>query len=212
MRELDFLPAWYPRLRRKRMLAVAQAWAATALLVAAASWVFAEHRLARASEARLVELAAALDRTQVDLHKLDDLLALEGRWRHRDRVMIKLGLHVEATRLIEKLNEVMPPEMAVLALELETADAKADAARAIDSNDDAVASLDMPPDRQLNVRLHGVAPTDVDLASFMMRLSGVRFFENVNMSYAKDRSEGGHLMREYQITFSLNLKAPAVNK
>jgi len=100
----------------------------------------------------------------------------------------------------------------VLSLELHTADAKPVVVNSIEGPNDNATTTDLPPNRQLNVRLNGVAPTDVDLANFMMRLSGVRFFENVSMSFAKDRSEGGHLMREFEITFSLNLKAPAVTK
>jgi hypothetical protein len=69
----------------------------------------------------------------------------------------------------------------------------------------------IPVDRRMNVRLRGVAPTDVDLAEFLKRLNEVPYFENVAGFNAKDRSENGHMMREYEITFAINLNAPAEN-
>jgi hypothetical protein len=53
--------------------------------------------------------------------------------------------------------------------------------------------------------VHGVVPTDVDFASFLAKLSTVPYFENVAMIYAKDRSESGHVMREFEVTFTVSL-------
>jgi hypothetical protein len=208
--ELEFIPDWYPRTRRKRMAVIFQAWATLAVVLIASACVFAKHRSVRAAEGRLGEILASMNETREDLRKLDDLLKLEQQWRQRDQVLIKLGMHVESTRLIDKLEEVMPREMSVLELELTTDETKPQRsgtlARLVD-----ITTPDLPPDRRMNVRLRGVAPTDVDLATFIMRLSDVPFFENVTPNYAKDRSDSGHLMREYEITFTLNLNAPAVN-
>jgi Tfp pilus assembly protein PilN len=210
MPDIDFLPDWYPRLRRKRLILACQAWASAAVLIVAVAWTYAAHRQVRADEAQLATMRLAMDRTRVDQRKLDDLLVLERQWRQRDAVLTQLGIHVEATRLMDKLEDVMPAEMAVLELDMQVEEGKPRAAAATPVLAANVAPA-APADRQLKVRLRGVAPTDVDLGSFMMRLSDVAFFENVAMSYVKDRSEGGHLMREYEVTLTLNLNAPAVN-
>jgi Tfp pilus assembly protein PilN len=162
-----------------------------------------------AAEANLIQVVTAMDHTRTELEKLDDLLKLEAECRQRDQVLTKLGLHVESSRLVNKLAEVMPSDMAVLDLDIAIEQTKPQASaigRAAES-----AAKDVPPDRRMKVRLKGVAPTDVDLANFLRELSNVAFFDNVAMTYAKDRSDSGHVMREYEVTFSLNLNGAAVN-
>lgn len=209
MRELEFLPDWYPRVRRKRAIVLAQSWATVGVIVIAGLVVLAKHRSVQTAQGHLSETVVAMDQTRTDLRKLDDLLKLEAQSRQRDAVLVKLGVHVESTRLLDKIEEMMPNEMAIIDMELAVEEAKPNAgapARAAEAS-----AKDVLPDRRLKVRLKGVAPTDVDLANFLARLSGVTFFENVAMTYAKDRSEGGHVMREYEVTFAINLNAPAVN-
>jgi hypothetical protein len=62
-----------------------------------------------------------------------------------------------------------------------------------------------PVDRRLKVRVQGVCPTDVDLANFMTQLSAVPYFESVNNTYARERAENNRVMREFELTFSVNL-------
>ncbi len=210
MRELEFIPDWYPRMRRKRLTLQIQAAATAAVVLIAGVCVLMKYRAVSAAEKQLAGIVSDMNETREDLRKLDDLLKLEQQWRQRDLVLTKLGMHVESTRVIDKLEDVMPQEMSVLELELTTEDAKPQRSGTLAKAADATV-VEGPPERRMNVRLRGVAPTDVDLATFIMRLSDVPFFENVTPTYAKDRSENGHLMREYEITFAMNLYAAAVN-
>ena len=50
-----------------------------------------------------------------------------------------------------------------------------------------------------------MVPTDVDLANFLAGLQNVPYFENVAMAYAKDRAENGHVMREFEVNFTIDL-------
>ena len=63
----------------------------------------------------------------------------------------------------------------------------------------------------MKVKIQGVTPTDVDLANFLGALSSVSYFENIAMTYARDKGENGHIMREFEVTFSMNLNAPPAN-
>lgn len=209
MREIDFLPAWYPKVRRKRTMTIVQSWATIGLVAAASLWAFSKHQQVKAAQLQMTELSSAMDHTRSELRKLDKLLALQAQWKQRDQILTKLGLHVESTRLLQKLEEVMPREMAILELELSI-----DEARPLAGALARVASAtvkNIPVDRRMNVRLRGVAPTDVDLAEFLKRLNEVPYFENVAGFNAKDRSESGHMMREYEVTFAINLNAPVEN-
>ena len=67
-------------------------------------------------------------------------------------------------------------------------------------------------DRQLHVKLTGVVPTDVELVTFLGRLAATKVFDHVKPTYAKDQASNGHVMREFEVTFDLNLNPPAEAK
>ena len=107
-------------------------------------------------------------------------------------------------RMLAALDEVMPAEMALLNIQFENVERQ----KAVTSLGSVKGNGSKPAvqlDRRLEVRLVGVTPTDVDLANFLARLSKVRYFDGVTMTYSKDRNEAGHVMREFEVRFSLNL-------
>jgi hypothetical protein len=59
--------------------------------------------------------------------------------------------------------------------------------------------------RRVKMRMQGVAPTDSDLASFLAKLTAKPFFSAVAVTYSRPRSEDGHVMREFEVTFVLDL-------
>ncbi len=59
------------------------------------------------------------------------------------------------------------------------------------------------------MRLVGVAPDDVDLANFLAGLTNYPFFEQIALLKADGIIDGGHAMREFEVTFSMSLNAPA---
>jgi hypothetical protein len=207
MRELEFLPGWYPQLRRRRSLVKIQGWVLVAMIVGLSLWAILVGRAVRKDEAKLVQLDAALSESRAELEQLDELLALEKQLGKQEQIMAKVGSHVEAARLLATLDEVMPPEMALVDLSFDTEDRVVQPATPTGSRFTRAAANAAPPviDRRLKVRLVAVAPTDVDLANFLARLTGKPFFEAVAMTYARDRSEQGHLMREFEVLFSMDL-------
>jgi hypothetical protein len=58
------------------------------------------------------------------------------------------------------------------------------------------------------VTIRGVAPTHVDVANFVVQLSNVPYFEQVSLGYGRDNMLNGHLMREFEVTFFVNLNSP----
>jgi hypothetical protein len=207
MREMEFLPAWYPQIRKRKRLVVLQAWATVSLLGGLAAWMLLAGRNTRAAEANLQAISGQISQTESELQKLDDLLDLQKQLRQQDRVHAKLGLHVEATRMINTLESAMPKEMAVIQLEMEIEEQARPVATLADAQ--AMQQKDPPVIRKLKVRLQGVAPTDVDLANFLARLGTTSYFERVAMNYARDRVDNGHVMREFEVTFSVDLSSPA---
>ena len=203
MRDLEFLPAWYPQTRRRKRQVLLQAWVTVCSVIALAAWLLLTQRSVRAADSTLAGLDVQLATTQKELNKLDELINKQKQWRQEEDVVSRLGLHVETTRMFNAIEAALPQEMAILDLSLTVDEQLLPVATLADAQ--AVQQAQSQMSRRLKVKMLGVAPTDVDLANFLGKLSVVPFFENVAMTYAKDRAEGGHVMREFELTFSVNL-------
>jgi Tfp pilus assembly protein PilN len=200
MRELEFLPAWYPTLRRKRRFVAMQAWLACAVLLALGLWMLLAERNVRSAEASLANLQGQLAQTDDQLHRLSELQSLKDQMSQQAEVVSRLGPHVPIARLINILQDAMPEDMAILDLSSQAqAQTKQVSTLAAASGSQPVLI------RTQLVRLHGVAPSDVDLGNFLARLAGVPYFSDIAMTYSKDRVDSGRMMREFEVTFSIHL-------
>jgi Tfp pilus assembly protein PilN len=205
MPELEFLPSWYPQARRRRRLFHLQAWSFLAVIGALCLWLSLVHRNVRAAELALRGADTELAQSRLELTQLQEQLRLKGELEYQRQIVSRLGTSVEMSRLLRALDSVMPKEMSLVELNVETDEQPV---RPAGQRQSSTAAPEV--DRRLNVRLVGVAPSDVDLANFLTGLTGVRFFENVSMTYSRDKAQGGHVLREFEVTFSLNLNRPAI--
>jgi Tfp pilus assembly protein PilN len=200
MRELDFLPDWYRKLHRRKRFVMLQMWLSIAIICALGLRIFLAGRNVRADEESLATLQAQLDQTNGQLQKLHESQVLRQQLSQQAEIVAKLGPHVPTARLLNALDEVMPRQMGLLDLSVDTQMSQK-AATGI-----AAASGNVPTiDRRVSIRLHGVAPSGEDVGDFLARLASVPYFENINPSYSRDRNEGGHTMREFEVTFSIAL-------
>jgi Tfp pilus assembly protein PilN len=200
MRELEFLPAWYPQTRRRKSRVQIEGWILAVVIVSLGSWyVFAQQNL-RAKQATLGTLQHQLDQVHTERELLNQALDLRQRLQEREELVASLGYPVEMTRLLQTLDSVMPREMTLTDFDCQTREQ----ARPVTSVA-AVRPSDRQLDRRLDIHLKGVAPSDVDLANFLGELSKMPFLEQVNVSYSQDKVDSGHRMREFEVTFSMNL-------
>jgi hypothetical protein len=134
------------------------------------------------------------------LHRLSELQSLKQEMSEQAEVVARLGPHVPVARLIDVLQDAMPDDMAILDLssQSQAQTKQATALSAASGNQPVVIHTEL-------VRLHGVVPSDVDLGNFLARLAGVPYFSDIAMTYSKDRVEGGRMMREFEVTFSIHL-------
>lgn len=211
MREPEFLPDWYPKLRRRRRMVLLQMNMTLVIAAGLAAGFFLLQRNVRMADAALQQLGGQMSQTQSDLAKLNELLELQKQWGKQAQIASKLGIHVGAARLLATLDTLMPPQMSMLDISLQTEEQLSPAAQVSALAAARAAQSDQPIDRRLRVKLLGVAPTDEDVANFLARLSTVSFFEQVSMSYSRDRVERGHTMREFEVTFTLTLNLPGSN-
>lgn len=204
MREVEFLPEWYPKVRRRKRMVALQAWITLILLAGLGLWMLLVQRNVHARDIELSSLRIDLDQSETELARLEDLLQLQRQLGQQDQIFLKIGRPVEMTRVITTLEQMMPRDMALLDLTLETEEAPRPAmggglaARALRENKEQA-----PP--RLRFRMHGVAPTDMDLGEFLAKLTAKPFFKNVELMYSHERQDRGHVMREFEVAFAMDL-------
>jgi Tfp pilus assembly protein PilN len=204
MRELEFVPAWYPRLRKRKRTVGVQAYATTVLLVGLCFWGWLSGRNIRAASASVDLLKGEISQTDSELRRLDEALAQQKELTAKDRIMRKLGHHVESTRVMAAIQAAMPDEMSLLSLTTEVKETARPGATGLAA---AAAAQKNEPlvDRRLEVAILGVGPTDATLAKFMRNLSDSGLFDHINMSFAQERVEANHVMRQFAVTCGVDL-------
>jgi len=207
MRELELMPAWYPQARRKKRIAILLSWGWVVCIAGMGLGVAVAQQNVRSEEESLIAIHSKLEQTKIDLRKLDDLIEIQRQNSHQMRVIADLGTHIEVSRLLNCLELAMPQEMAVIELSIDVQNTEvrnSGLGRARTERDKETPA----PERRVRARLLGVVPTDADLANFLAGLSNVEFLNNVAMAYAKDRADNGRVMREFEVTFTIDLTTP----
>jgi hypothetical protein len=203
MREVEFLPTWYPKVRQRRRMVALQAWITLILVAGLGLWMLLVQRNVHARQIELSSLRADLSQSETDLQRLDDLLELQKPLRRQEEIFNRIGRPVESTRIMTTLEKMMPPDMAIMDLVIESEEApKVATGLAARATKEA---REKQSESKLHFRMHGIAPTDVDLAEFLGKLSGQPFFNTVELIYSHEREDHNHVMREFEVTFIMDL-------
>jgi len=205
MHDLEFLPEWYPQAQRRKRIVLLQGYMTLLLAAGLGAWLLLVHRNTQTAAGALANLETQISQTHREMHQLEEQMALKNQLLVQRQIIQKLGLPVEMSRLLYTLDQNLPRQMSLTNLSFDTQEqlkvAGTLAAARFATQGDNI-------DRRLRVRLDGVAPTDNDVANFLTGLARVPYFDDVAMSYTRDRSDGGHVMREFEVTFSVNLNQP----
>jgi Tfp pilus assembly protein PilN len=226
MRDLDFVPPWYRDLLRRRRATAVQLAALGLLVALIAGGAVRRQTQIRAAEQELAAADAALVGTRADLQKLDALRQLRDQWRRQDQVLTSTGVNVEASRLLSSLTKVVPTDTALTGINFAVADSdRTDSAQ--HSTNPTTAPSDVagstastggsranrsPRARWLNVSVRGVAPGELAVANVLAGISKTPLFRHVNLTYAKDREEQDRTVREFEVTFVINLDPDAAEE
>lgn len=199
MRDMEFLPEWYPQTRRRRRLIVLKGWLCLVLVIGMGTHRLLADRNIAAADKALLSLRGQLDQTNAQLVEMDKLDSMRQQLRQQEQIVSRLGFYVYATKTMDTLDSLIPKQMSLTGLQLENEE-KTDSSviQQAKGGDAAV-------DRHLKVRMQGVCPTDVDLANFVTQLSTISFFDQISVIYARDKSDNGHVLREFEVSFVLNL-------
>jgi hypothetical protein len=188
--DLEFLPSWYPRLRRQErtlseyvMLAIAVVgyvcWCCSAThtrLAAAASQASALDARISADETSALDPDKAAAQVNQLLNAAQGLAAVRGR--------------MPLSRDVSAISEVIPP--GVLLTELD-----------VEAPDTSTPTATQPTLDGLVVRLRGQAPRVADVANTQAAISRLRCVKQLRLSAARDLPGPGNVSREFEMTFLL---------
>jgi Tfp pilus assembly protein PilN len=206
MRELEFLPSWYPQLRSRRKMVGIQLWATLVMGLCLMAWVALTNRTVAQKQVQSHTLDRQLQQSRSDLMQLNEMLAEKKTLETEQQIMAKVGTHVEVSRLLAKLDQIMPKEMSLTQANFDTQE------QVKDSDPNSKSGAKTPGGektrvvtRKLVVHLTGVTPSDADWATVLAKLGGIPFFQDVQLENAHDKSESGHLLREFEVSFAVDL-------
>jgi hypothetical protein len=210
VRDIEFLPDWYPMIRRRYRVVVFQAYTTAVILVMLGTYALVQRYHVYTARQATKKTDTQIGRTKIELAELSEKLHLQNQLQHQDSVVARLGIGVDTTRLLASIEEAMPPGVALSGLTCETVDLEKPTAvkQANGSRPAPAADKHAPdePDRRLNVVLDGLSPTDVQAAALVEKLNDVPYFQDVQLAYLRDgKTHDGRAAREFEVTFSLHL-------
>jgi hypothetical protein len=221
MREIEFLPDWYPRAQRRKRIVLLEGWLLFLLILGLGSWMLLAQRNVFGAERSLSSLKGQLDQMHTEQRMLDEQLVLRKELQAKEQLLASLGYPVEMTRLLQTIDSIMPKATSLTEFGCETEEqvkpvagntpAVGAHAGYRDRNRDGQPQQQQQIDRKLRVRIVGVAPSKLDLANFLAGFANVPFFQQVAVTYARDKSEAGHVLCEFEVTFCMDLNQPTGN-
>jgi hypothetical protein len=206
MSDLEFLPNWYNlRLARRRFVKY-QAWGLALLVCMLTAWSVASQRNLHAKQRALRSLSDDLDQKHNEKKILDEQLSLRQELQQREELISSLGFPVEMTRLLQTLDSVMPKEMSLTFFDCVTEETPRPITSVAGVKPGTEKGRQM--DRRLRIKIQGVTPNDQDLGALVYGLQ-MPFFDQVVLTYSRDKVDSGHKFREFELTFSMQLNDPA---
>ena len=197
MRELEFLPAWYPQLRKKRRIILIEAWLALVIVAALGLWLILSAHNVIAKESLLNVRQKQLNQSNYELQKLAELESLKRQMSDQAQLMVHLGPNVPMGRLMETLEQSLPKEMAML-------DVSVEFQKQVRTQQGQIRAV-AEPDPEYVVQIHGVSPSDVELGNFMTKLAKTIPHWVGGSMRETDVHQSGHLMRDFNFSFSIKL-------
>ncbi len=199
MRELEFVPAWYAAVQRRKRLLKLQLWVTVVVALSLATWSIVNAQTVEQGMTVLDTRRAQLQVSSNRVHERAMQQQLREQLQTQDRVESSLGLNVESARLITMLDKAMPKVVSLTNLSVDTIER----ARPVATKEKNAAPL--PPDRRMQVELRGAAPTTADIAALYENLTNTGVCDELRLNYAKERVDSGHVVREFEMQFTISL-------
>lgn len=184
LESIDFLPERLAAQRARRRLWVRQGYLLAVCAVLLAILGYTRQMRVSKAQAELSLLAERSVNVQRQLGMLQPLRVQQAELFLKKRIDEQLGSRVEALDVLAELERVLPNNVVLVSLDLEAMDIRHTGAgdavpkQRVDFGADAT-------QRRVRLVISGLAPSDVDVATFIAQVSSSKIFEDVNMGYSK---------------------------
>ena len=98
MRELEFLPTWYPAIGRRRRQTLLQLWLTGLVAIALCLWQVMAHRNIERKERQAESFVEDLSQTRATLKLLEEQASLKQKLQVQDEMLAKIGTHITMRR------------------------------------------------------------------------------------------------------------------
>ncbi len=204
MEEIDFLPDRIKAQRARRRRLTVQAYLMAVCLTGLVALGYVFHVRIQTARGELSMLEGRGDAMRQQLAMKESMEQELADLMIKKRIEERLGRRVGTLDVLAELQRAMPESMALTRLNMETVEVAVplEAAGANRSNRPVAGGK---PEKERVVKrvrltLTGMAPTDVDVANFIGQLAGSRFFEDVNMGYARNVTFRSRSARQFQVS------------
>ena len=120
MRELEFLPTWYPQAHPTTLAAIAGLHHRDPAVRRCSSGSDWRGETSTSPKRGLATVDAQLAQSLLELEQLQVQLKLKSQLEFQRQIVSRLGLQVEVSRMINTLEHVMPKEMSLCELSFDT--------------------------------------------------------------------------------------------
>lgn len=207
---MSFLPEDYleKKIARRTNVVFISLFAVVLTAVVAAEFV------GRRQEARqLGELAdrnAQFEQMRRQFEQMEELKAKEGEMKQKANVTASLKDRVPKSAVFNELINNMPPTLRLTDLDLVTKAAPTGAAPARTSVEreklrqaaTGQTEVTIVP-TVVNIDLIGLAPSDVDISTYIGTLNAHPMFDDVSLSYVEEAKDNDDIVRKFRIELSL---------
>ena len=146
--------------------------------------------------------------------QVDELHARKQDMMNKARITAKLVEPVPRTLILSEMINHMPRRLSLLEFDLETKVIRAGGSRSRTTLQKAKAAakaadhareqpVEPATTTNVNMRLVGVTPTDLEVAEFMRSIGSTSLFRNVNLSFSEQVKINDTPMRKFQIDMKL---------
>lgn len=197
---IDFLPE---RMRAQRARWRRLLRQASLLLLAAgvfAAWLYFSDRRVAQAQAELGLLQDRSANVQRLLSQREELARQQAELLIKDRISSRLGSRAGALDVLGELEQLLPAGVSLLSLNLDGVQVTFPAELVRDRSVVMAAAPREGTVNRLRLVVTGIAPGDVDVATFIGQLTASPLFEDVNMGYIRGQVIQGRRAREFQVS------------
>lgn len=196
MKNIDFLPLSYHEARQRRRLRLRRLWLAVVGVCVLAGWLGTDELRVHRARRQLESLLVQNDTVQAGLEQIAQLQAEQAALLDRYRLVEALESPVSCVTTLQRIAELLPQDVVLRQLQLTCGTAANLPGTQVAP---APATPQDHPDT-IQLILSGIAPSQVDIAILVGRLSGCRDFANVRLEYSKASTVESRQVHEFRVT------------